>query len=109
MKRCTYRWRIVGGVHKTYGCRLPLGIRPRIQLQSGESKKERERERTMMTPRANWMTRIAAPVRELGPYAAIELILPGGSLIALSLWAIRHREWFASRLRALLSSFSGLV
>jgi len=32
-------------------------------------------------------------LRELGPYAAIELILPGGSLLALLLWLYRrHRK-----------------
>jgi hypothetical protein len=45
---------------------------------------------------------IAAAVRmarALGPYAAIELILPGGSLIALSVWALRHRAWLKARVR----------
>jgi hypothetical protein len=30
--------------------------------------------------------------RELGVYAAIALLIPGGSLIALCAWALRHRE-----------------
>jgi hypothetical protein len=29
--------------------------------------------------------------RSLGPYLAIELILPGGSIVALLLWTHRHR------------------
>jgi hypothetical protein len=29
--------------------------------------------------------------RSLGPYLAIELILPGGSIMALLLWTYRHR------------------
>jgi hypothetical protein len=29
--------------------------------------------------------------RNAGPYLAIELLLPGGSLIALLLWLFRHR------------------
>ena len=33
-----------------------------------------------------WGSRIVGKLRELGPYMAIELILPGGSLIALALW-----------------------
>jgi hypothetical protein len=37
-----------------------------------------------------WIGRIAALLRELGPYAVIELVLPGGSLIALSLWLFRR-------------------
>ena len=39
----------------------------------------------VMTPIAGWL-------RELGPYAAIGLIVPGGSLIALAMWAWRHRS-----------------
>lgn len=62
-----------------------------------------------MIPRSSLITRLAAPVRGLGPYAAIELILPGGSLIALSLWAIRHRAWLATGARRVLSRLSGLV
>lgn len=34
--------------------------------------------------------RIAALVREFGPYVVIELVLPGGSLIALSMWLFRR-------------------
>jgi hypothetical protein len=30
-------------------------------------------------------------LRGLGPYAAIELLLPGGSVIALLIWLYRHR------------------
>ena len=29
--------------------------------------------------------------RSLGPYLAVELILPGGSIVALLLWTYRHR------------------
>jgi hypothetical protein len=45
------------------------------------------------------MSRIARPLRVLGPYAAIELVVPGGTLLALSLWAFRHRAWFSARVR----------
>lgn len=38
------------------------------------------------------LRRLAAPVRELGLYAVIALVIPGGSLIALCAWALRHRE-----------------
>jgi hypothetical protein len=38
-----------------------------------------------------------AKLRELAPYAAIELVLPGGSLIALLLWLYRrHGRGFVS-------------
>ena len=40
----------------------------------------------------NAITRIVGWVRSLGPYAAIELILPGGSIIAVALWTYRHRR-----------------
>ncbi len=36
--------------------------------------------------------RVAALLRGLGPYAAIELLLPGGSLLALLLWLWRRRR-----------------
>jgi len=38
-----------------------------------------------------WLARIAAVVVGLGPYAAIELLLPGGSIIAALVWMYRHR------------------
>jgi hypothetical protein len=40
---------------------------------------------------ASRMSRLVSAVRELGPYAAVALILPGGSLIALAAWAFRGR------------------
>jgi hypothetical protein len=45
---------------------------------------------------------LAGSIRGLGPYAAIELILPGGSLIALSVWALRDRPWATTELRRVL-------
>jgi hypothetical protein len=36
--------------------------------------------------------------RSLGPYLAIELVLPGGSIVALLLWSFRNRP--AARLIA---------
>jgi len=39
-----------------------------------------------------WLQWLVAQLRELGPYFAVELILPGGSLIALALWLYRHRS-----------------
>ena len=40
----------------------------------------------------NAIKRFVGWVRPLGPYAAIELILPGGSIIAMALWTYRHRS-----------------
>jgi hypothetical protein len=45
---------------------------------------------------------ISGSMRELGPYAAIGLIVPGGSLIALGMWAFRHRSWIAKHLSRVL-------
>jgi len=61
----------------------------------------------------HWKVRLARPMRELRSYAAIVLIIPGGSLIALSVWMFRHRTWLASRARrglaALLVFTVGLI
>jgi hypothetical protein len=38
---------------------------------------------------APWRAAVAA-LRAIGPYALIELILPGGSLVALVLWLYRR-------------------
>ena len=35
---------------------------------------------------------IATKLREFSPYAAMELILPGGSLMALMLWLYRRKK-----------------
>jgi hypothetical protein len=49
------------------------------------------------------MKRIATALRTLGPYAAIELLLPGGSLVALSLWGYRNRSMLAKRARGVFA------
>jgi len=38
-------------------------------------------------------------MRELGPYAAIALVVPGGSLIALSVWVVQRRASTVTDLR----------
>lgn len=38
------------------------------------------------------IARIIAGIRRVGPYLAVELILPGGSLIALTLWLLKNRS-----------------
>jgi hypothetical protein len=42
---------------------------------------------------------LAPSMRELGRYAVVALIVPGGCLIALAIWAFRHRAWLARRVR----------
>ena len=38
-----------------------------------------------------WLQCLFEHVREIAPYFAVELILPGGTLIALALWLYRRR------------------
>jgi hypothetical protein len=38
---------------------------------------------------ANVMQTLGRLVKDLGPYAAIEILLPGGTLIAIGLWLYR--------------------
>jgi hypothetical protein len=45
-----------------------------------------------------WFAHLPALLRGLGPYAAIELLLPGGSIIALIIWLCRHRANVAERI-----------
>jgi hypothetical protein len=61
----------------------------------------------MLVPRLNWIGRFATALRELGPYAVVGL-LPGGTLILVSLWAFRHRRWFAARARRDLAAVVAL-
>jgi len=39
-----------------------------------------------------YTTAVVAKLRDLAPYAAIELLLPGGSLMALLLWVYRRHK-----------------
>jgi hypothetical protein len=54
----------------------------------------------MFLPRMNWMVRVAGALRALGPYAAIELLLPGGTLIALAFWVYRNRSRLSAQAKA---------
>jgi hypothetical protein len=40
----------------------------------------------------NWLLKGLAGARELGPYAALELLLPGGSVVAVLLWLYRRHK-----------------
>ena len=40
------------------------------------------------------IAKIIACIRQAAPYLAIELIVPGGSLVALVLWLLRNRASF---------------
>jgi hypothetical protein len=41
---------------------------------------------------ADWLARGIALLRAVGPYAAIEIILPGGTLLALLFWLYRRHQ-----------------
>ena len=45
----------------------------------------------------NAISRFVVWMRSFGPYVAIELLLPGGSIIAVALWTYRHRFALRSR------------
>ncbi|MGH8181102.1 MAG: hypothetical protein ACRETR_09010 [Steroidobacteraceae bacterium] len=47
--------------------------------------------------------RVIAGIRRVAPYLAIELILPGGSLVALTLWLLKNRPALRQRLARLHS------
>jgi len=42
--------------------------------------------------RAAWMAKGLALLKAVGPYALLEFLLPGGTLIALLVWLYRHRR-----------------
>jgi hypothetical protein len=39
-----------------------------------------------------WAAAVFARFKDLAPYAVIELLLPGGSMLALTLWFYRRRK-----------------
>jgi hypothetical protein len=46
---------------------------------------------------ALWLQRAIALVRGVGPYALIEILLPGGTLIAVLLWLARQGAFSQQR------------
>lgn len=58
----------------------------------------------MVPTRFNWIVRLAGALRTLGPYAAIELLVPGGTLVALAVWAFRNRQSLMARARRVSAS-----
>lgn len=45
----------------------------------------------------NSPARLSGSMRKLGAYAAVALLVPGGSIIAFVMWASQHRGWFTPR------------
>jgi hypothetical protein len=67
-----------------------------------------------MLPRPiNSPVQLPDSMRKLGAYAAVALIVPGGSLIAFTLWAFGHRGWLTTRtwraLVAVVTLGTGLI
>jgi hypothetical protein len=48
-----------------------------------------------------WAAVAFATLKELAPYAAMELLLPGGSVVALTLWFYRRRKKVPALARSL--------
>jgi len=58
---------------------------------------------------AGWIGRGVVALKSLGPYAAIELILPGGSVLALLLWLYRRHRKSTSTSRTAFLTFDSSV
>lgn len=50
------------------------------------------------------IAKIFAAIRQVAPYLAIELLLPGGSLVALILWLLKNRARLRNGLATARSS-----
>jgi hypothetical protein len=48
-----------------------------------------------------WAAAAFATLKDLAPYAMIELLLPGGSVVALTLWFYRRRKKVPALARSL--------
>ena len=51
------------------------------------------------SPLAAWIAGIGTVLRQLGPYVAIEILLPGGTLMALLLWLYRRNVYASAQAR----------
>jgi hypothetical protein len=51
----------------------------------------------MLRRLANSPALLSGSMRKLGAYAAVALLVPGGSIIAFMMWASQHRGWFTPR------------
>jgi hypothetical protein len=62
----------------------------------------------MLAFRTHWIARLRTRLHELGPYVAIALALPGGSVLLASLWVFRHRRWMLAQAQRTLIIVSAL-
>lgn len=58
---------------------------------------------TMLVARVNWISGVTTALHELGPYAAIALLLPGGTVTVASLWILQHRRWLFAHVQRSLA------
>ena len=65
-----------------------IGIKKIRRIWSGLVAALREILRTAL---AAGIVQRVSPLRQFAPYAALEILLPGGSLLALILWLVRRR------------------
>ena len=49
-----------------------------------------------METKNGWIQWLIEQVRQFGPYVAVELLLPGGTLVALAVWLYRRRAALAA-------------
>lgn len=66
------------------------------------------RKAAMLLRPINSLADLAGSMREIGAYAALALIVPGGSLIAFSVWACRRRGWLTPRTLRALAAIAAL-
>jgi hypothetical protein len=62
----------------------------------------------MLAFRTHWIARLRTGLHELGPFVAIALALPGGTVLLASLWVFRHRRWMLARAQRTLIIVSAL-
>jgi hypothetical protein len=71
------------------------------------------RKTAMLHRPINCPAQLSGSMRKLGAYAAVALIVPGGSLIAFTMWAFAHRGWLTTRtwraLVAVVALGTGLI
>jgi hypothetical protein len=84
---------IRNGIHRATASNSPRLVRPGYmdgRCNSGTTLRS-EIAAAGAVPTRALLGRAVALLRSVGPYAALELLLPGGSLLALLLWLYRHR------------------
>jgi drug/metabolite transporter (DMT)-like permease len=62
----------------------------------------------MLLRAINSLAQPLTSMRALGAYVAVALIVPGGSLIAFTVWAFRHRGWLTARTWRTLAGVAAL-